>query len=516
MASPQAAGAAALLLSAGKQSGTKIRKPAALRQAMYSSAATIPGVPTFLQGHGEVNVPRAWALFSQNLKPVDVTVSAPVCNEVWDILGRTSGTGLYDRCSAADGGPVAGTAKSYPVTLTRTSGPAAATAYRVRVVGDDAFTPGDSTVVLPRGKAVTLQVDTLPRTGTSSALLQLDDPKTAGLDAAVMMAITASNELAGPSFTQEFSGTSYRNETTRHYVTVPEGATALQVNLDGLAEGSQTRFIAFHPFGLPVDSTSSLACYSNRPSSGCDPAQRVYAQPQPGVWELVVESRRTSPLLENPYELSAKVLGLTVTPPVQTLDSVEVGAANDVSWTVRNEFGPVEAKAVGGPLGSRQTVTESIADGGELVRTVVVPEGATRFDVAIGGTSDPGADLDLYVTSPSGEELFDADGDSEEQVSFTDPEPGEYEIVIDGYEVPAGTTTFSLSDAFTSPALGTLSVPSDTFTLDAGESRTITGTVTAAQAAPEGRSLSGQMQVVSTSGAVLGTGLVLIDEVTAP
>jgi len=515
MASPQAAGAAALLLSAAKQSGTQGRKPAALRQAMYSSAVPIGDVPTFLQGHGEVDVPRAWDLFARNLKPETFTVSAPVCNEVWNILERTSGTGLYNRCAAGDGGPVAGTARSYPVTITRTSGPAAARTYRVSVKGNDGtFTPGSTRVRLARGKAVTIQVDTLPTEGTHSALLQLDDTRTAGLDASVMMAITASPALAAPSFSKTATGTAYRNETTRHYVTVPEGAKALQVTLDGIAEGSQTRWIAFHPFGLPIDSTSSLACYTNRPvSGGCNPNDRVYSDPQPGVWELVVESRRTSPLLANPYTLTASVLGVTVTPPVQTLPSVEVGEAAPVSWTVRNDFGTVQARAVGGPLGSRETETATIADGGQVERTVEVPEGATRFDVSIGGTSDPAADLDLTVNGPSGTQS-DADGDSEESVSYVDPKPGTYTITVDGYEVPAGTTTFTLNDAFTSPELGTLTVPAESFTLEAGQTRTVTGAVTAAAAAPEGRTLSGQMSVVSSSGAVLGTGTVVIDEVT--
>ena len=514
MASPQTAGAAALLLSAAKQARTPGRAPAALRSALYSSADAISGVPTFLQGHGEIDVPAAWELFRTGLKPQGFTVSAPVCNEVWTILERTSGTGLYDRCAAADGGPVAGTARSYPVTITRTSGPAASGTYRISVKGNDGtFTPGASTVTLPRGKAVTVQVDTMPTEGTHSALLQLDDPRTAGLDVSVMMAITASPELAAPRYTRVVKGTSYRNETTRHYVTVPEGAKALQVQLYGLASGSQTRFIAFHPFGLPIDSTSSLACYSNRPDVGCDPNRRVYSNPQPGVWELVVESRRTSPLLANPFTLKASVLGVTVTPPVQTLDSVQVGEAEPVSWTVRNDFGPVEATAVGGSLGSRQSETPSIADGGSVVRTVVVPEGATRFDVSIGGTSDAGADLDLYVDGPSGEQ-FDADGDSEESVSYTNPEAGTYTITVDGYEVPAGTTTFTLTDAFTSPALGTLDVAGGPFTLATGATRTVTGTVTAAGPAPQGRSLSGEMTVVNSSGAVLGTGTVIIGEVT--
>ena len=70
--------------------------------------------------------------------------------------------------------------------------------------------------------------------------------------------------MAAPAFEAAAAGTTARNQAVRHYVTVPTGAKALQVQIGGLAAGTQTRFIAFHPFGLPIDSTSSLACYSNR------------------------------------------------------------------------------------------------------------------------------------------------------------------------------------------------------------------------------------------------------------
>ena len=54
-----------------------------------------------------------------------------------------------------------------------------------------------------------------------------------------------------------------RNSTKSFFVTVPEGATALQVNLSGIATGSQTRWTAINPWGVPVDPTSTPFCYTN-------------------------------------------------------------------------------------------------------------------------------------------------------------------------------------------------------------------------------------------------------------
>jgi subtilisin family serine protease len=117
MASPQAAGALALLLSAAKQEGLKGASPAALRSAVYSTATYDPTIPAFLQGHGELDVVGAYQLLKRQPAPDTYAVTAPVCTEVWKLLRRSTGTGVYDRCDARSARP-----EPYDVTITRTSG----------------------------------------------------------------------------------------------------------------------------------------------------------------------------------------------------------------------------------------------------------------------------------------------------------------------------------------------------------------------------------------------------------
>jgi subtilisin family serine protease len=515
MAAPQAAGAMALLLSAAEATGLDRSEPAALRHAVYSSAGYNKSVPAFLQGHGEINVPEAWSLFRRNLVPDTFAVSAPVCNEVWKILGRTEGTGVYNRCSADAGGQAPGSRRSYPVTITRTSGSSRSGTYDVSLRGNDGtFSTSARKVALPLGTPVTVQLTARPQAGAHSALLELDDRRTQGLDLSVMNVVVAGTDMPAPSYGWETSGTSQRNEAQRFYLTVPEGAKALEVKLSGLAGGSQTRFLAFHPFGVGMDSGASTTCYANYlGGNGCDPFSRFYANPQPGVWEILVESRRTSPLQANPFLLDVSVVGVTVDPEVAEIASVAKGAPTPVSWNVTNDFGTVTAHATGGPLGSALSEEKSIANHELQTFTVTVPAGASRFDVSIGNTSDPAADLDLYVSGPSGDKMS-ADGDSEEAVSYADPEPGTYTVEVDGYDVPDGTTTYDYLDVFFSSALGSVEVDETPFTLDNGESHEVTGTVTANDAVAEGRSLFGEMQVLSESGALLGTGQVRIGAVT--
>ena len=159
------------------------------------------------------------------------------------------------------------------------------------------------------------------------------------------------------------------------------------MRMSGVDPASQTRFLAFHPYGVGMEAASSLVCYTNfQGGNGCDPTNRVYSNPQPGVWEFVVESRRTSGLQANPYKLDATLLGVNVDPATTDLATVVAGASNPLSWNVTNAFGDVTASAKGGVLGSAKSARPSIANHEVQTYTVVVPAGSPRLDVKIGNT----------------------------------------------------------------------------------------------------------------------------------
>jgi hypothetical protein len=515
MASPQSAGAGALLLSAAKATDRGVT-PAALRRALYSSARWIDGVPAYGQGNGLVNVPGAWSLLARNISTRTYTVSAPVCTPLSDSLATPDrGTGIYNRCAATEGGHRPNQQKSYAMTITRNTGPAGNISHQLRWVGNDGTFSSVGSVVLPRNVPVQVVVNAKPSAGAHGALLRIDDPNTPAVDAETMATVVAGIAPAAPAYGLSRQSSVDRNLTKSYFVTVPEGAQALQVNLTGIANGSQTRFIAFNPWGVPVESTASTACYTNFPDSGCDPRSRAYENPLPGIWEIEVESRRTSPSLNNPFQISARIQGVAVEPAVLELPTVTAGVATPVTWTLTNEFGPVTVQGQGGPLGSSFTDRPTIATGETDEYTIEVPAGATQLDVSIGNTSDPGADLDLAVYRDGVPVGQDADGDSEESVSLTNPAAGTYTVEVIGYDVPAGTTEYDYRDAFFSPALGSVDVTTGTLTLANGDTATVSGTVTALAAPPAGRQLFGEMTVVTDEGAVVGRGAVRIGAVTA-
>ena len=106
-----------------------------------------------------------------------------------------------------------------------------------------------------------------------------------------------------------------RNSDQSYFVTVPEGAKALQVDLGGLATGSQTRFIAIHPYGVPVDSTSTLDCYTNYTDANGVQADVAFVR-EPAAGRLG-DRGRVAPYVaaaRQPVQADAAVQGVTFDP----------------------------------------------------------------------------------------------------------------------------------------------------------------------------------------------------------
>ncbi|MFF3481979.1 S8 family serine peptidase [Streptomyces sp. NPDC002701] len=516
MASPQAAGASALLLSAAKQKRIDLT-PAKLRTALTSTADHISGTQAYEEGAGLIDIQDAWKSIRRGATAHEYTVKAPVDTAI-DFALETPGfgTGLYDR----EGGLKAGQKKTYDVTVTRTTGADRAVRHELhfennrdrtfRIVGKDEIS-------LPLNKPVTVKVEARPEnSGLSSAILEVDDPRTEGVDKQVLTTVVVAAPLAAPQkYAYSASGTVQRNSSRSYFVTVPEGAKNLEVAIGGLKAGSQTRFIAIHPYGVPVDNTSTPYCYNNYlDGNGCRPDLRSYSDPQPGVWEIEVESRRTSPVLDNPYKLSVEVLGAEFDPAVVTVPEAKVGTPTPASWKVTNKLAAVDGSLRGGPLGSSKSTRPTIADGATDVVTVDVPAGAESLDVSIGNVSDAAADLDLSVFDAQGNEVgSSADGDSEEAVSVPSPAAGTYRVLIAGYSVPAGSTAYDYLDVYFAPSLGQIEVDSTPVKLATGASASMTAKVVANAAAPEGRTFFGRVQLVNARGTAAGTGNVLIEKV---
>lgn len=519
MASPQAAGAAALLVSAAQQSGVQVQ-PAQLRQAVNSSARFIDRYGAYEQGNGLMDVGAAWDVLQQKVRPVTITSSVEVDTVLSDFLAEPGvGVGIFDR-----EGVKAGDAYTREYTFTRTSGGSKAISYDLRWVGNDGTFASAGSVSLPLNKAVRLPVTVAPATaGIHSAILNLDDPATPGVDHQTLNTVVAAEQFtAGNNYTVTKEGTIGRNQTTSYFFDVPAGTPAFKVDLSGpgATPGSgQLRFLRFHPYGVGVDSNASTSCYS--PSSGScagSPLSRTTSNPQAGVWEVTVEARRTSDVENADYTLTASILGASVSPDPDVVASATTGTPVARSWTITNLFGGFTGRVVGTGLGSAERDTPTIANLAQQQYQVAVTPGSTSLRATIGGTSDPAADLDLFVyTCATGACVLagqSADGDSEESVTVNNPAAGTWVVLVDGYSVPSGTTTYDYVDVFTNPAYGAVSVTDANALRPAGSSWTVSGAVTANQAPAAGRVLLGNVQVRTDANVLVGGGDVVVQSVT--
>jgi hypothetical protein len=526
MASPQAAGAAALLVSAAVQKNVS-HDPEQIRTAMKSSARYLTNYQAYEQGNGLIDVKKAWNLLKADIATTEISSSVPISTSLSDFLTTPGvGIGIHDREGVKSGDKFV---REY--TFKRTSGKASPLTYQVKWVGNDGTFSSAPTITLPLNSAVKFRVNVNVRAaGVHSAILNLDSPMSTGIEYQTLNTVIAAEDFTSANgFQVKHGGEIGRNEFKSYFVRVPAGTPALKVDLQGggTAPGAgQVRFLRYHPYGVAIESnTQTTNCYNppvppgNACNGGQSPTSRTATNPTPGVWEIVVEGRRTSDAVAAPYSLSVSVLGATVSPNPDTIATAQVNQPVSRSYTLKNAFGPFSGRAVGTNLGSAKVDRPSIADGGSSQFQIPVTAGAQQLRVKIGNTSDRSADLDLFLYNcTSGSCVLTAqaaDADSEEAVTVSNPAAGVWIALVDGFAVPAGTTEFDYLDVFSGASFGTVAVTDANAERAAGAEWTVDGTVTPMVVPAAGRVLLGNVEVRTDTNALVGTGDVIVQAVTS-
>jgi hypothetical protein len=523
MAAPQATGAAALLISAAKQTGVQF-KPDQLRQAIRSSARLLAPsrLGVYRQGNGLLQTELAWILLATNIATDEIVARVPVNTVLSSFLAQPGiGVGIYDR-----EGVVAGQSYTRTYTITRTKGGSQAKSYAVSWVGNDGTFSSPATIALPLNVPVDLPVTINPASaGDHSAIMNLDSPSSAGIEFQTMNVVDAADTFSpANNFSVTKTGTIGRAQQLTHFVRVPAGVPALKVDFSGpttAAGTGQARFLRWHPYGLGIDSNAVSNCYQPpQPGNGCttgSPTSRTTGAPLAGVWEITVDARRSSDTDFAPYTMTASILGATVSPNPDVIPSATAGVPIARSYTITNGFGPFTGRATGSTLGSANRLTPTIANLEQQQFPVTVTAGSSSLRATIGGTSDPAADLDLFVFNCTSGTCVqagsNADGDSEESVTIANPAAGLWVVLVDGFAVPAGTTTFNYIDLFVNNAFGSVAVTDVNALRAAGASWTVPGSVTANTAPAAGRVLYGNVRVLTDGNVQVGSGDVIVQSV---
>jgi hypothetical protein len=526
MASPQAAGAAALLVSAAVQKGVSHR-PEQLRQAFKSSARYLTDYQAYEQGNGLIDVKKAWNLLKADIATTSISSQVEVNTVLEGSIKPTPGigSGIHDREGVKSGDSYV---REY--TFKRTSGKNSPLTYQVNWVGNDGTFSSPPTVTLPLNSAVKFRVNVRPRAaGIHSALLNLDSPLSTGIEYQTLNTVVAAEDFTTANGYQiKHGGEVGRNDWHSYYVRVPEGAPSLTVDLQGggpTPGAGQVRFLRYQPVGLAFESsTQTTNCYNppvppgNNCNGGQSPTTRTATNPMPGVWEIVVEARRTSDAAYAPYTVSVSVLGASISPNPDTIATATLNQPVNRQYTLKNEFGAFTGRATGTPLGSAKIDRPTIEDGASTDFEINVLPGASELRVKIGNTSDVGADLDLFLYNCTSGTCVggpvSADGDSEEEVAVANPAAGVWVAQIDGYAVPEGSTSYDYLDVFTGTGIGTIDIADANAPRAAGSTWTVNGTVTPKIVPEAGRVLLGYVEIRTDTNLLAARGQVVVQAVT--
>ena len=379
------------------------------------------------------------------------------------------GPGIYDR-----EGVTAGQRYTRTYTFTRTSGPDRPVLYHLDWVGNDGTFSTQNNVLLRPNVPTDVDVTVNPQTsGIHSAILQLDNSSTDGIDYETMNTVVAPDVFtAANGYTVTKTGLAGRNHVDRYFFRVPAGDPVLRVDLagpDGNPGTGQVRFLRFHPWGLGVDSNASTSCYAP-PVAGCatgSPYSRTVDGADAGVWEVTVEARRTSDTAWAPYTLTASLYGVAVSPNPDVIADATVGVPVRTVVLAAEQLRVVHG--AGGGLAARQRAEGRVHDrrttttaGRTRPRSRPARPRSARRSAArptrprtSTSSSTSARDSSCTTRTLRGQS---ADGDSEESVTIANPAAGTWLVLVDGFAVPAGTTTYNYVDIFANPALGSVSV----------------------------------------------------------
>lgn len=472
-ATPVAAGAIALLISAAKQAGIPYDY-GRLRQALFAGARHLSTIPSYEQGHGLIQIASAWTELERLAgapKPLVIESRAPVRTgeSAW-LSPPGVGPGLFE----AEGW-TAGQRAVREIFLTRTSGPAGPVPFTIQWVGNDGTFTSASEVALPFRQAVPLPVTIAPATtGSHSALLALVRQGDTSATLRVMCTIVASNVFTGPRYTLTIKDSVPRPGRQTTFLTVPPGVAALRLEFTS-PPGRLVSFILVDP----SKSRLALAPALSAPLWGVldGSVAETVPFPEPGVWEISYvannspdvrmfdERRPTVPPASVPFTLTASLLGADVSAPVSGSDSAMLASAGPATASVRNRFASFTGSVPTTSIASGYHNRETLRAGAQQIHTVTVPEGSTALFANVRVVEGWAGDVDLYLFNcTSGTEctpIRAATGSRGRQKTVFVPRPnaGVWKLAVDVADIGRDSVVVDYTDLVLNPAYGSSVTP---------------------------------------------------------
>jgi hypothetical protein len=281
---PYAAGVAALLISAAKQSHLPYSAESPAR-AMQVSARFLPRFGAHEQGNGVLDIQAAWHALTQTTSATPTIVgSTLVAHPLAQYAARgPAGVGILEF-----EGWMPGMTGTREIRFLRQSGPAHPATYRLAWTGNDGtFTAGPD-VTLPLGRTIPVPIAIAPATsGAHSALLDLRDPATGAVVFRTQATVVAAEPTDAGTRAVRITGRVGLMRSRHHYISVPPGSRALAIDLEvfrGVVRPTILRSSGLFPeYYLHVHPMNVHATGPGRHFV-------VIPDPEPGTWTISVEN----------------------------------------------------------------------------------------------------------------------------------------------------------------------------------------------------------------------------------
>ena len=462
-ATPTAAGAVALLLSAAKQEGISYDAHR-IKYAVTRGARWVPHLKPHKPGNGVISVAGAWDILKkldEGGEMVSIVGQAPVKHSYSHLLATPNeGEGLYER----DGWNV-GDSEERTITLTRTSGPNAPMTFSVSWAGNEAGTfSAPSTVTLPLNRPVPVSITVNPNVqGAHTAHFTLDHSSIPGYAYRMLFTVVAPESLdVSNDYHVQSSIEVPRPGIQSFFYRVPEGAESLVVDL-----GWQEREVS-----MSISRPDTRAVRGDIVQAG-QGVKQVINNPIPGVWEVRLsdvadtrtfdweQAKKKEPVPPTEATLTVTAIAAEVSVMRQETAGQETGSATHDLW-VTNRMGVFTGRLMSNPLGSARRLQLELAEKEQRIFEVEVPPGSPALMARVFDSSNPDADADLYVFDCTGEECTpartDADPEGDESVIIWNPSAGQWKIVVDAVNQPAETVTYEYLDAVFNSSFGNVAV----------------------------------------------------------
>lgn len=448
---PYAAGVAALLLSAAKQTGVSYSVDR-FGRALKVGARFLSDWPAYTQGNGVLDVNAAWQELQRTAEVPRIVATAANAHALTPYVGQgAEGPGLFEQY-----GWTAGQRGRRLFHLTRQSGAAGPIRYRVSWTGNDGTFAAPPTVTLPLRARTALPVTIHVRTaGAHSAILSLHDPGTDAVVFRTQATIVAPAAFDPRTADVQLTGTIPLMQTREHFLAVPEGVSAMSIEME-IHEGALAATVT-PPHGLTGSYFWHVRTGANR-SFTKGRYRFLWPSPAAGTWSLNLGNVSASQQRDLSL-VSTTTAACSVT--VRLLGaSIHVGdiTGERVEALTRNIFGPLREPAIEVSRATRRLVDDAtLPTGLPNLLDIDVPNGAASLHVTARALSSEERTLELSLFDCTSGECFlwnfTLPAESKPAMVVRNPTPGRWIAAVNAAPAPAKQVRFSFEDVIATDAV---------------------------------------------------------------